>query len=386
MFLRFKKTMHSTFVALLLLSFAYFGCHQKTPVHNVIESEDASFVIDTVAVGLQVVFGMTWLPDGRAILTERRKATQNMSLFDIESGELTPICNLPEVVSRLDGGMLDVVAHHAYRENGWIYFSYSAMKPDSSSTLIVERARINKNCLADREKILEVLPWYKSFSHYGSRMLIKDGYLYVSMGERYDARDSAQSLGNHFGKILRVYDDGTIPADNPFVNTKGALSEIWSYGHRNPQGMAVHPVTGELWINEHGPQGGDEINIIKPGANYGWPVVTYGEEYGGGKIGSGITSKAGMEQPLHYWTPSIAPGSMVFYSGKAFPAWRGNIFSGAMGLRHLNRIVLQRDTVVKEERLLLPQKWRVRLVTQGLDGYLYLGVDNGMLLRLRPSE
>ena len=375
-------TRFSILLFLPLLGFAY---QRKTDSKAVFESQDASFVIDTVAGGLQVAFGMSWLPDGRALITERNKATGNMSLLELESGKLTPVCNLPQVVSRLDGGMLDVLVHPDYEKNGWIYFSFSAMRADSTSTLLVARARLADSCLTQKEEILEIMPWYKSFSHYGSRMVIKDGYLFVSMGERYDARDSAQSLSNHFGKILRVHDDGRIPADNPFAGTNGALPEIWSYGHRNPQGMGIHPATGDLWIHEHGPQGGDEINIVRRGVNYGWPVITYGEEYGGGKIGEGLTHKAGMEQPVHQWTPSIAPGGMAFYTGDEFPAWKGNIFSGAMGLRHLNRIVLQGDSVVKEERLLLPQEWRVRLVSQGPDGYLYLGIDNGLILRLRPQ-
>lgn len=370
----------------ILILFSACATKEATPEQKIFESEEARFVIDTVASGLEVVFGMSWLPDGRAIITERRKASENMSILNTQTGELTSVCGLPDVTSRLDGGMLDVLVHPDYESNAWVYFSYSAMRPDSSSTLIVERARLSGYCLSGRGKLLEVQPWFKSFSHYGSRMQLRDGYLYVSMGERYDARDSAQTLSNHFGKILRLHEDGSVPADNPFVGVPGALPEIWSYGHRNPQGMDFHPSTGDLWINEHGPQGGDEINILKPGANYGWPVITYGEEYGGGKIGQGLSEMDGMEQPVYHWTPSIAPGGMTFYTAEAFPAWKGNVFNGAMGLRHLNRIVLKGDSVVKEERLLLPLKWRVRLVSEGPDGFLYLGVDNGFIVRLRPAS
>jgi len=217
-------------------------------------------------------------------------------------------------------------------------------------------------------------------------MQLKDGYLFLSMGERFVARDSAQKLSNHFGKIIRLYDDGRVPPDNPFVNTKNALPEIWSYGHRNPQGMGFHPVTGDLWISEHGPQGGDEINIVKPGHNYGWPIITYGEEYGGGKIGAGITHKDGLDQPVYFYVPSIAPGGMIIYKGNAFPKWKNNIFSGALALRHLNRLVIENNKVVKEERILGQQKWRVRMISQGPDGFIYFSVDKGMILRLRPSR
>lgn len=207
------------------------------------------------------------------------------------------------------------------------------------------------------------------------------------MGERANAPDSAQSLSADLGKVIRLHDDGTIPTDNPFVKTKGARPEIWSYGHRNLQGLAFQPSTGALWESEHGPQGGDEVNIIKPGKNYGWPVITFGEKYGGGKWGDGITMKEGMEKPAYFYRPSIAPSGMTFYTGDAFPGWKGSLFLGALAYQHLNRLIIRSDTIVSEERLLTSAKWRVRVVKQGPDGLLYLGVDNdGMLLRLRPYD
>jgi len=193
-------------------------------------------------------------------------------------------------------------------------------------------------------------------------------------------------LGNHLGKILRVFEDGSIPPDNPFVNAKGALPEIWSYGHRNPQGLAINPATGELWEHEHGPKGGDEINVIRPALNYGWPVICYGIGYDDQPIGDGITEKEGMEQPLYYYVPSIAPSGMEFYTSETIPQWKGNLFIGAMALRHLNRLVIEGDKVIKEERLLVEKKWRIRCVRQGADGLLYLGVDEGGIVRIKPKD
>jgi glucose/arabinose dehydrogenase len=215
-------------------------------------------------------------------------------------------------------------------------------------------------------------------------MKIVDGYLFISMGERYFAKDSAQTLTNDFGKIIRLYDDGRIPADNPFNKQKDARPEIWSYGHRNPQGMALNPATNELWINEHGPQGGDEINIIKPGINYGWPVICYGIDYNDSIIGKGITHMNGMEQPINYYRPSIAPSGMEFYTGNAFPKWKHNLFIGALALRHLNRLTVEGNRIIHEERSLEDQKWRIRFVKQGPDELLYIGVDNGNIIRIRP--
>ena len=213
-----------------------------------------------------------------------------------------------------------------------------------------------------------------------------DGYLYITTGDGYEFRDHAQQLDNSLGKVIRLHDDGRIPEDNPFVGREGTRPDIYAYGVRNPQGMARHPQTGAVWINEHGPQGGDEINIIQPGVNYGWPVITYGEEYGGGPIGDGISRHEGMAQPLWYWRPSIAPSGFAFYQGDAFPGWEGSVFSGALALQHLNRLVIEDGRVMHEERLLGDREWRVRLVELGPDGYLYLGVDQGMILRLVPAD
>ena len=372
----------------VILSTAIFAVNAQSDQEakkQVFKSEDASFVIDTVVSGLKVPWAMDWLPEGTAVITERGKPDNALSLLNTDKGEVTPLCNVPPVHRKGDGGMLDVLVHPNYPTKSFIYFAYSTKK-DSTSTLVVDRAKISDNCLVERERLFEVFPYFKSNGHYGCRLVIQDGYLFITMGERYSAMDSAQTLTNHFGKVMRLHEDGRVPRDNPFVDTKGALPEIWSYGHRNPQGMALHPDTGALWLNEHGPQGGDEINIIRPKVNYGWPVITYGEEYGGGPIKDGIKRKDGLEQPFYYYTPSIAPSGMTFYNGEPFPSWQGNLFMGALALQHLNRIVLADNRVIHEERLLKDQKWRVRFVRQGPDGFLYIGVDHGMILRLRPAE
>jgi len=348
---------------------------------------DVNFVLDTLLKEINVPSSMDWLPDGKAIISDRSKRENGIILLDTKTGKAISLCNVPVVYLEGGGGIMDILVHPDYNKNGWIYFSYSIMKDDSTSTLVVDRAKLSGTCLVQNERLFEVKPYYKSDAgHFGNRLLLKDGYLYISMGERYYARDSAQTLTNHFGKILRIHENGTVPADNPFFNRPGALPEIWSYGHRNPQGMAFNPLNGELWVNEHGPKGGDEINIIKPGLNYGWPVICYGMDYDGKPIGDGITKAKGMEQPHYYYVPSIAPSGMMFYTGDQFPGWKNNVFIGAMALQHINRLVLFENRVVKEERLLQEQKQRVRFIKQGPDGYIYFGVDGGMILRMRPAN
>ena len=361
-----------------------FSCRSPAGKKEVFSSGSEKFVIDTLARGLQTPFGLDFLPGGKIIFTERSVKNESIRLLDTSTLAVSNIGNAPAVFSESDGGMLDILVHPDYASNGWIYYAYAQIRPDSTSTLLVERAKIVNNSLTGRQPIFEVFPYYKSSNHFGCRLLIKDGYLFIGMGDRYAAKDSAQSLSNDFGKIIRLHDDGKIPADNPFVNNRNARPEIWSYGHRNPQGLAFHPTTGELWEHEHGPQGGDEINIIKPGRNYGWPVITYGEEYGGGKIGAGLVAKDGMEQPHYFYRPSIAPSGMTFYTGDKFPAWKNSLFLGSLAYRHLNHLYLKGDTITREERLLTKQEWRMRNVKQGRDGLLYVTTDKGMILRLRP--
>ena len=360
---------------------AFVACSQ--PKNSVVKTETVDIVLDTVASGITIPFGMAFLPDGALLVTDRGEGR----IWKVDPVRRTKkaLANVPPVHDKDQAGMLDIKLHPDYASNGWIYFSYSMKEGDSNGT-VVERARLRGDSLVDRQRLFTTHPFFKNGAHYGSRFVLDKGYLYFTIGERYALRDSAQLLGNHLGKVIRIRDDGTVPPDNPFVGTPGARPEIWSYGHRNPQGLALHPQTGELWESEHGPKGGDELNIVRPGRNYGWPVITYGVEYSGATIGQGITAKEGMEQPFKYYKPSIGPSGLVIYDGDKFPTWKGNFFTGALALTHLNRLVVADGKVVKEERILADRKWRVRNVCQGPDGYLYIGVDGGKVLRMRPAR
>jgi aldose sugar dehydrogenase len=322
-----------TMSVLLMLSVAYA---QKKPA--VIKTSTTNIVLDTVAKNITIPFGMEFLPDGRMLVSDRSDG--KIWLINPDTKTKTALNNLPAVFGDGQAGMMDILCHPDYEKNGWIYFSYSDKKDGLNGT-VVERAKLKGNELVNREKIFSTHPFFNNGSHYGGRLMLKNGYLFITIGERYALKDSAQLLGNDLGKVIRIKDDGTIPTDNPFVNTPGALPEIWSYGHRNPQGLTFHPQTGDLWESEHGPKGGDEINIIEPGKNYGWPVITYGIDYSGAPVGAGITEKAGLEQPLKYYKPSIGPSGMVFYTGDKIPSWKGNLFLGAMALTHLNRLVIK---------------------------------------------
>lgn len=358
-----------------------FSCEKKKESFT-IESEGVKLKVEVVTDSIIIPFGMDFLPDGRLLVTDR--AIGNIVVVNIKNGKKELLQDVPKVVGKGDCGMLDILVHPDYAKNGWIYFSYS-MGDDSSSTMVVDRAKLDGLKLVQRERLFTALPFYNKPLHHGSRLVLKDGYLFIAMGEKTDLQDSAQMLNNHLGKVLRIFEDGRIPDDNPFVNTRNAKPEVWSYGHRNPNGLILNPFTGELWEHEHGPKGGDEINIIKPTLNYGWPVISYGVNYDDTPVNEGLSEKEGMEQPFYYYKPSIAPSGMQFYTSDVIPSWKGNLFVGAMVLMHLNRLVIQDNKVVKEERLLTDKNWRVRSVKQGPDGYLYLGVDGGKILRIMPD-
>jgi len=350
----------------------------------VLVSGGKTLEVEVVTDNISIPFGMDFLPNGDLLVTDRAKG--RMILVNVKMGTQTLVDGLPPIFASADGGMLDVIVHQDFENNHTIYYSYSITREDSTSTMAVDRAKFDGAHIVNREQIFLALPYYKEPNHFGCRLLLNDGYLFITMGERYFLRDSAQTLSNHLGKILRVFEDGSIPPDNPFVNVRGALPEIWSYGHRNPQGLATNPATGELWEHEHGPKGGDEINVIQPTLNYGWPVICYGIDYDDKPIGDGITEKDGMEQPLYYYVPSIAPSGMEFYTAETIPQWKGNLFIGAMALKHLNRLVIEGDKVIKEERLLVEKKWRIRCVREGPEGFLYLGIDMGGIVRIKPKD
>ena len=381
----FSKTMLSlstklSVISLLLLSCVTFSCKEKKGW--ILPSEEVKLKIEVVADDISVPFGLAFLPSGQLLVTDR--PTGKIIIVDIDKGKKIIVKGVPSVVTQGDGGMLDILPHPDFEHNNRIFFAY-AFQDEKGGTLIVESATLRNDSLSDRKRVFKAQPYYKKYNFFGSRLLLKDGFLFITTGVTKAYQDSAQLLINHLGKIMRVREDGSVPEDNPFVHIKDALPEIWCIGTRNPQGLTINPFTDEIWENEHGPKGGDEVNIIKGGKNYGWPVITYGLEYDGTPVGEGITHKEGMEQPLYQYTPSIAPSGMEFYTGNAFPMWKGNLFIGGMILTHLNRLVIKDNKVVHEERLLKDQKWRVRSVKQGPDGFLYIGVDGGMILRIRPE-
>ncbi len=356
------------------------GAADTSPVR---QSEAARFRVVTVTAGLERPWGLAFLPDGRMLVTEKPGRLRVVAA----SGAVSPpIGNLPRVLTRGQAGLLDVVPSPRFAEDRTIFFSYAEPTARGGRTAVA-RASLGDDALADVRVIFRQAQDAPGGNHWGSRLVFaKDGRLFVTLGDRYDQRDRAQDLTSHFGKIVRIEPDGSIPPDNPFVGRQDALPEIWSIGHRNVQGAALHPQTGRLWTSEHGARGGDEINIPLPGRNYGWPVITHGVDYSGAKIGVG-SAKEGMEQPVLHWTPSIAPSGLAFYQGDRFPGWRGSLFSGALKDRMLVRMVLDGERVVRQERLLADLGERIRDVRVGPDGLVYLLTDDaeGRLLRLEPA-
>jgi len=347
-------------------------------------SRDYALELVTVADGLDHPWGLAFLPDGRMLVTERPGA---LRLVSPEGAVSPPLAGVPAVFASGQGGLLDVALDPGFAESALVYLSYAEPGAGGAGTAVA-RARLDLEGLRldDLRVIFRQQPKASGGRHFGSRLVFApDGRLFVTLGERGEA-ERAQDPSVNRGQVLRLDPDGGIPADNPFVGRPGFRPEIWSWGHRNPQGAALHPETGALWTVEHGARGGDELNVPRAGRNYGWPVIGYGRHYSGGRIGEG-TAKPGLEQPVHYWDPSIAPSGLAFYDGDAFPAWRGNAFVGALKFRLLARLVLDGERVVEEERILEGLEARIRDVRQGPDGFLYLLTDaaDGRLLRLEPS-
>ncbi len=325
-----------------------------------------------------VIWGFDFLPDERIIFTERRGSVK---VFDSKTKEVVALKGTPKVWAEGQGGMLDIRVHP---KTSKIYFTYSEPVGDGATTAL-GMATLSGNELKDFKKLFSAHQANDQDIHFGSRIEFDDkGYVFITVGDR-NARPNVQSLSYHTGKVIRLNEDGSVPKDNPFAKDKRAKPEIYSLGIRSPQGLSRHPTTGEIWEAEMGPRGGDEVNIIKAGANYGWPVITYGTEYSGLPMGEG-GSKPGMEQPIVYWVPSISPSAMTFYNGNAFPEWRGNIFLGCLSGMHLRRLKLDGNKVTEQEVLLKDKGLRIRNVRPGRDGFLYLSTDNGKIARLVPAK
>jgi glucose/arabinose dehydrogenase len=342
-----------------------------------IADKDLDYKAELIIPDLNIPWGMDFLPDGSIIFTEK-----SGELYLFKDGKKTEIKNVPEVYARGQGGLLDIKLHPDYKNNGWLYITYSSSEGEGKggNTALI-RAKLKENKLVTIEKLYKGAINSTRGQHFGSRIVFdKHGYLYFSIGERGNRDENPQDLTRDGGKIYRLNDDGTIPADNPFIGVKNAKTAIYSYGHRNPQGLAIDPITGELWEHEHGPMGGDEINIIKKGKNYGWPIISYGINYNKTSF-TELTKKEGMEEPLFYWVPSIAPNGFVIVSSDKYPDWTGNLLVGSLKFQYLERLILKDNKVVKREKL-YDNIGRVRNVVQAPDGYIYMAVEGKGIYKL----
>jgi aldose sugar dehydrogenase len=387
----------------VVVSFVFITAAAPADASSVVRSELHAFRVVTVAEGLKDPWSMAWLPNGDLLVTEKPG-----QLRIVRDGRLdpNPIPGVPPVRYAGQGGLLEVAVHPDFQSNRWLYLSYSKPNEDgSAATTAVARARFDGARLNGLEEIFEARAWSPSGAHYAGKLAFdREGHLFITVGDRGAspfaeprASHPAQDLSNHQGTVVRLHDDGRVPADNPFVGRGDALPEIWSYGHRNAQGLVVDPDTGDVWVTEHGPQGGDELNLVLPGRNYGWPVIGYGVQYGGTPIHEG-THREGMEQPLQYWTPSIAASGLAIYSGDVFPEWRGHLFAGGLDGQQVARIAVTRSEdggyqVARLERpSLVSDLGRIREVREGPDGFIYLAIDDrrggGLtpIVRLEPAE
>ena len=354
---------------------------------QVFHSSAGDVVVQTAASGLDHPWAIAFLPDGRMLVTERPGRMRIVG----KDGTLSPaLAGVPQVFASGQGGLHDVVLDRNFVQNHILYFCYAEPVEGRARTALARARLIDEGTarIDDVDVIFRQAGPLSSGNHFGCRIVqTPDDNLFLTTGDHFTTRDQAQNLGNDLGKIIRIRPDGSVPPDNPFVGKAAARPEIWSYGHRNPQGLTLHPVTGKLWEHEHGPRGGDEVNLIEKGKNYGWPVIGYGIDYSGAKIHES-TQKAGMEQPLKYWVPSIAPSGMTFYTGNVFAPWRGSLFVGALAGQLLVRLGVDGDKVVEEERLLQQLRERIRDVREGPDGALWLATDSssGRILRLTPAK
>ncbi len=374
-------------LGMLIIAASLPAQEDTAAARHVFPSLDGNFVAERVLAGLGQPAAITFLPDGRALVAQRERGL--VTLADFSTGQTSDVEGLPRLVVVGDAGVHDLELHPDFADNGWIYVSYTEGS-EYHMTAVVDRFRLDGNRAVAVERVFTADAFSEDQYHLAARMQFVDGYLFVAFGDRQHP-PTAQDRSNHNGTVVRLYDDGRVPQDNPFVGVEPEEGqpqprpEIWSYGHRDPMGLYRHPETNELWLHEHGPRGGDEVQLVKRGANYGWPITSYGLQYDGGPIGMGIPWQEGIEIPSWVYVPSIAPSDMVIYEGAAFPAWQGSFLIGAMAGMHLNRLVFRDGEVVAEERLAQRLLGRIRSIAVDAAGLIYLGSDNGEVWRLQPE-
>lgn len=372
-----KKSILSFYLFVVML---HFSCAQD-PENKAITAENVPFTAELFIDNLLIPWGFAFLPDASVLITEK-----SGELIHFKEGQRSIIGNTPKVYERGQGGFLDVVLHPNYKNNGWIYLTFASEEgDDKGGNTALMRAKLKDGVLVENEVLYKAVPNTTKGQHFGSRITFDaDGYVYFSVGDRGDRDVNPQDITRDGGKIYRLKDDGSIPKDNPFVGKDGAKTAIYSYGHRNPQGLVTHPDTGAIWDHEHGPRGGDEINIVKKGANFGWPVITYGINYSGTEI-TDKKEMSGMEQPVHYWVPSIAPSGMAFVTTDNYKDWKGSLLVGSLAFQYLERLVLDGNKVVSREKL-MEGEGRVRDVREGPDGLVYVAVEGKGIYRLVPKN
>jgi len=368
-------------VYILFFSVIFLSCDAQVKSNDIpIKDEVKNYTLEKVVSDISIPWGMTWLPDGSMLVTEKSGV-----LYHVKNGTKTEIKNVPKVYDRGQGGLLDIALHPDYSKNGWIYITYAAEEGEGAggNTKLI-RAKLQDGSLTQIESLYKAAPNSTKGQHFGSKIVFdNEGYLYFSIGERGDRIKNPQDITRDCGKIYRLNDDGSIPKDNPFVGQTGAKEAIYTYGNRNPQGMAKHPETGEIWAHEHGPQGGDEINIVKKGANYGWSIVTYGIDYDGTTI-STENKKTGIEDPIFYWLPSIAPSGMAFVTSDRYPDWKGHLLVGSLKFQYLELVKLKGKEVIERQKI-ATDIGRVRNVAQGPDGFIYIAVEGKGILKIIPN-
>lgn len=372
---------HLTFIVAFSTSMGFACAQDRTIGPEIITPEGENYTVETIIEGMQIPWGMAFLPDGGMLITEKKG-----ELIHLKDGVKTNITGLPKMTVQGQGGFMDVVLHPEYESNGWLYLSYASPEGEGrGANTAIARAKLSGSTLTDLQVLYKAGPNTTRGQHFGSRIAFdNEGYLYFSIGDRGDLNVNPQDVTRDGGKVYRINDDGSIPSDNPFVDTPNAKKAIYSYGHRNPQGMIKHPVTGEIWVHEHGPRGGDEINVVRKGANYGWPTITYGINYSGTEI-TKERSRPGMEQPLYYWLPSIAPSGFAYITGAVYPEWEGEILVGSLKFAYLEKLTLNNNKVIKREKL-INGLGRVRDVRIGPDGHIYASVEGRGIVKLVPKK